>query len=323
MPKAYLIYNPAAGRFPPKRLAQRAADTLRQQGWSVRLVRTKGGEHITELAQRAAAKEMDALFLAGGDGPIGKAVAGLVGTKTALGVLPSGTANVWAQELGLPGLSWMRWLALEESAGKLAHAPARGVDAGVCNGTPFLLWAGVGLGAFVVHHMEPRQRWEKYFGIPKYAAAALRGATEWRGLNLQVEVDGERVSGSYILAVVSNIRRYAGGLAQISPEEQLDDGIMDLWLFDGETFADVLRRAWDLLAGRHVQSDQVQCFPFRHLRLESEDPMAIQLDGDPVDAETSVTIDVLPQAMRVLVPPKAVRDLFTQPGFETDSIVME
>ena len=310
MPKAYLVYNPASGRFPSRMLTERASNVLRGQGWDVHLEQTLGGPHITELARRAVDDSMDAFFIAGGDGSINYGVAGLVNSKTSLGVLPAGTANVWARELGLPGLTWTRIMALEESARQLAGAIVRDVDVGFCNGIPFLLWAGVGLDAFIVHRIEPRSRWEKHFSMAHYASFSLQQASFWGGINLNVTADGKEISGHYILGVISNIHLYAGGLAEISPYARLDDGVMDLWLFAGETLFETLQHAWNLWSGRHLHSDQVQCIPFRKLSLFSDSPLYIQVDGEPIDSNGDASIEVKPLALRVLVPENAPSALF-------------
>lgn len=315
MPRAYLIYNPAAGRFPSHILAERAARVLREKGWELSLLQTQNGEHITHLARQAAEAGMDAFFVAGGDGSLNRALSGLLGSETALGVLPAGTANVWAQELGLPGLTWTRWLALEESARRLAGATIQVVDVGLLNGRPFLLWAGIGLDGFIVYHLEPRSPLEKHFAVAQYAASVVWHASQWRGMKLRVEADGRRLSGQFLLASVSNVHLYAGGFAVLSPEARLDDGLMDLWLFEGETLADIVQLGWELGTGRHVSSPQVQKIPFfHHLRLEAEKPLYVQVDGEPVmDAGVSgntITIKTLPRALRVLVPEKTPFPLF-------------
>lgn len=312
MPSAYLVYNPNAGRFPSWLLAERAAEVLRNRGWQLQVNQTQDGEDITRLARQAANEGLDAYFVVGGDGSVNLAIPGLIGTNTALGVLPGGTANVWAQELGLPGLTWTRWLALEESAFRLAEAEPRAVDVGVCNGRPFLLWAGVGLDAFIVHHIEPRERWMKHFAVVHYGTSAVWNASFWHGMNLSVEVEGKQVNGHYLLALVSNIHLYAGGLAEISPNARLDDGIMDLWLFKGETLGDTVQRMWDLLGGRHLQSDQFIRLPCKSLTLESDSTAYIQVDGEPVQGNSPVNIEVAPSALRVLVPNQTPHLLFGQ-----------
>lgn len=311
MPNAYLVFNPAAGRFPSRILTERARDVLFDYGWKIQLAQTAGGDHITHLAKEAVREGADAFFLAGGDGSINYALAGLVGSETPLGVLPAGTANVWAQELGMHGLTWTRLMALEESARQLATAEVRQVDVGYCNGSPFLLWAGVGLDAFIVHRIEPRSRWEKHFAVAHYASVAMQEASYWGGIHLDVNTDGIEISGRYILGVVSNIHLYAGGLAEISPFACLDDAQMDLWLFAGETLAETLRHVWNLWSGRHLESDQVQCVPFRELKITSRSAMHVQLDGEPKVPSEIVSIEVRPKALQVLIPTAAPRALFS------------
>lgn len=312
MQSADMIYNPNAGRFPSGILAERAANVLREYGWRIRLIRTHDGGHVTELARRAAEDGKEALFVVGGDGTINLAVRGLAGSKTALGVLPGGTANVLAQELGLPGLSWTRLMALEESARRLAKSRVHEVDIGRCANVPYLMWAGVGLDGFAVHHIEPRPRGEKLFANVTYAASTAYQATLWRGIDLKVTADHLHISGHYLLALISNIHLYAGGLAQVSPDALLDDGAMDLWLFEGDTLGDTIQRLWDLYAGRHVDSDKVRHIAFRHLLLESDSPLYVQVDAEPLTYdERAIEIKVISRGLRLLVPIETPRELFS------------
>jgi diacylglycerol kinase (ATP) len=313
MLRGLLIYNPMAGRYPSELLAERAANVLREFGWQIHLEKAQSPESITELAHQSAQEGYEAVFVVGGDGSLNLAVAGLVGTDTALGVLPAGTANVWAQELGLPGLTWTRWSALEDSAKKLARPQVFTTDVGWCSGHPFLLWAGAGLDAFIVHRIEPRGRLEKHFATVHYMASAVWNASFWHGMNLQALVDGHPISGHFLLAVMSNIHLYAGGLAQLSPDARVDDGVMDLWLFEGETLGDTVQVVWDLLAGRHTQSDHVTYYPFRQLELSSDSHLFVQLDGEPLDTDGPIQIEVQPQALKVLVPAHTPHTLFRHP----------
>ncbi|MBN1537018.1 MAG: diacylglycerol kinase family lipid kinase [Anaerolineales bacterium] len=313
MRRGCLIYNPAAGRFPSRLLCERAAGVLRAAGWTISLEQTHNGDHIRELTRKAVSEEMDALFVAGGDGSLNRAVPELIGTNTALGVLPAGTANVWAQELGLPGLTWTRWTALEETAHRLSHAKVYSIDVGMCNQLiTFLLWAGVGLDAFIVHRIEPRQRWEKHFAILNYAASVVWHATVWRGMNLAVEVDSKQIHGHFLLALVSNVHLYAGGFAQLSPNARLDDATMDLWLFEGETLGDTVQLAWELINGNSANAQGIHQIPFHHLTMQSDSPMFIQLDGEPYDIQKVVTIDISAQSLKVLVPDRTPHPLFSK-----------
>jgi YegS/Rv2252/BmrU family lipid kinase len=310
MPNTLLVYNPAAGRYPSRLLTERAATVLKKYGWGVEIETTIGGRHIQSLARQAVQDKRDSIIVVGGDGSLNKALPGLVGTETALGVLPAGTGNVWAKELGLPGLSWARWGALEESAHRLAQGYIQQVDVGLCNEKHFLLWSGIGIDAFIVHRIEPRKRWEKNFPVIRYATSAVWNASQWRGIDLRVIADDLHLEGKFMLAEVSNIRLYAGGFATLSPEASLDDGLMELWLFDGENLEDVLQQAWSLWSGKHINSKRVQFIQFKEIILESDTPIYLQLDGEPEIGGKQVAISVLSKSLKVLIPDKAPKSLF-------------
>jgi len=305
MPTAYLVYNPTAGHGATEMIIETAAVVLREAGWRLHLIQAQDGPHITRLARQAAERGIEAFFVAGGDGSMNLAIAGLVNSETALGVLPAGTANVWAQELGLHTFNILGNQSLSASAQMLAKAPAYTVDVGLCNGRPFLLWAGVGLDAFIVHRIEPRASWEKYFGVLQYSISALWNAGFWRGMQLRAEVNGELISGHYLLSVVSNVHLYAGGVVDISPSARLDDGLMDLWLFEGENIGDTVQMAWDMWVGRHAESKQAQRIPCTSLVLESDAPLYVQVDGESAEESKRVEIKIHPKSLKVLIPEEA------------------
>ncbi|MCJ7716066.1 MAG: diacylglycerol kinase family lipid kinase [Anaerolineales bacterium] len=307
-----LIYNPMAGRFPSLPLVERAAKTLESNGWKIEIKQTEGGDQITKLAKKAASSGLDAIFVAGGDGSIHSAAAGLLGSETALAVLPAGTANVWAQELGLPTLSWTNWGALETSVQKILTGSVRTMDVGVCQGIPFLLWAGIGFDAFIVHHLEPRSRWQKQLATPHYAANVAWYARNWSGMDLNIWADGTKVSGIYVLALVTNIHLYAGGLAEISPKARIDDGCMDLWLFAGDTLLETLQHLFDLASGKHFSSEKTNFIPCKEVIIKSKTDLYLQLDGEPIPPSKKISIDIRPRSLRVLVPQDVPRPLFSQ-----------
>jgi diacylglycerol kinase family enzyme len=101
-------------------------------------------------------------------------------------------------------------------------------------------------------------------------------------------------------------------LAEISPYARLDDGVMDLWLFAGETVFETVQHAWNLFSGRHLHSDRTRRIPFKGLCLFSDKPMEIQLDGEPMEGDREVKIDVHPKTLRILAPMEAPRALFAE-----------
>lgn len=302
MRRGLVLYNPAAGRLDVRWFLPGLLRTLSTEGWHMEAVETLNGGHATRIAHRAAEEKFDAVFAIGGDGTVGQVAAGLMGTDTALGILPAGTTNVLARELGMPAFEWHRPWAMNSNARKLANSPVQQVDVGLCNEQPFLLWAGIGLDALAIHRIEPRWRLAKYISVPHFFASTVWEAAFWNGMDLQVHTDGRQAEGHFILAVATNIRSYVGGLAVLSPQALLDDGEMDLWLFGGAHLADALRHLFDILGGRHLSSEQARCLPFRSARIESRLPFSLQMDGEPMLGGAQVELTIRPRALKVLMP---------------------
>jgi YegS/Rv2252/BmrU family lipid kinase len=305
MADTLLIYNPAAGRISVRPFISGVIRTLSDCGWRVEVAESLDGRHTTQLARMAASEYFRAVFVIGGDGTVGQAASGLIGSKTALGVLPAGSANVWALELGMKAFIWPRWRLLRENARLLAEVEPCAMDVGLCNDQPFMMWAGIGLDALTVKKLEPRKRVEKYLGVPEYFATTVWNATLWHGMNLRIRADDKHVEGHYLLAVASNIRHYVGGLAEISPKAYLDDGLMDLWLFSGSTLADAFRHFFDMQSGRHITSDQARCIPFSRASIDSSTPFSLQMDGEPMLGTQQASLEVLQRSLQVLIPPDA------------------
>ena len=303
MVDALLIYNPAAGRISVRPFIGGVIRTLNDHGWRVEVAESLNGRHTTQLAHMAASENFKAVFAIGGDGTAGQAASGLVGSQTALGVLPAGTTNVWAHELGINAFVWPHLGALNQNAHMLAEATPCAVDVGLCNGQPFLMWAGVGLDALTVQTIGQRKRFEKYISVTSYAATTIWNVSLWHGMNLRVTADEKRIEGHYLLAMATNIRHYA--LINISPSAVINDGWMDLWLLTGSTLADAFRHLFDMLNGKHISSDSARCVPFQKATIESDTAFPVQMDGEPMLNSQLVTLEVLPQKLQVLMPSKA------------------
>ncbi|MDX1600923.1 MAG: diacylglycerol kinase family lipid kinase [Anaerolineales bacterium] len=312
MRTAWVIYNPYAGRFPAGPLLERAADVLARADWEIDVVETKAAEQLRTVAQRAVEAGQDAVFVAGGDGSVGRVAGVLAGSETALGVLPAGTANVWARELGLPRLGWIHPLALEEAARRLARGDMHRVDLGMCEQAPFLLWAGVGLDGKIVNSIEPRARWEKAFAVAHYAFLAVWESLDWTGIDLKVRSGSQSWEGRFLLAVASNIRAYAGGYVELSPDAKIDDGLLDFWLLRGKSLTDAVGPAVNILMGRHVEAPGLIHFRAAEAEFETQGRLPLHVDGEPGPEGELVKLELRPRALKVLMPEGGWPEVFTE-----------
>jgi len=304
--KARLIYNPSAGRRTARGEIQRAADQLRQHGWSVDIAETIRQGDAIRLARAAAAEKLDAVIAVGGDGTLNEVANGVVDSETALGVLPLGTANVWAKEMGLPLGDLMT------ATQHLADAHVRVIDVGEVRSATippriFVLWSGVGLDALITRDVEPQREMKRRLGALMFWFVGIRDAWSYRGKRVTVWLDGKRVRKRVILAVAANAQLY-GGIVRIAPNAKVDTGLLDVVVFKGTGF---WATAWHLVRvffGLHVRDPQVEFYAVSSPKVMTK-KMPVHVDAEPIGF-APVEIRVRPRALHVLVPKTANRSLF-------------
>ncbi len=308
MKKVCLIYNPTAGPRDVEFEIEQVQDYLRRHGCQVDLRMTHFAGEGIELARRAAVDRYDAVWVAGGDGTLNEAVNGLVGTRTALGALPIGTGNVWAKELGLPVYTLTNPHRLLAAAQLMYEAAVRTVDVGRAGDRYFMLWAGIGFDAQVATEIETRDRPTKRLGILPYIVAALQVSRDFHGEPTTVWADGKKIRGRTLLVVVSNTQLY-GGVLRIAPAAQLDDGYLDVCVFKGFGTQDILAHVLGVFSGRHLRDPKVKFLRARRVQIDARRPWPVQVDGDHI-GHTPMTFQVIPSALKVLIPKTAPAALF-------------
>ncbi|MCP4539534.1 MAG: diacylglycerol kinase family lipid kinase [Chloroflexi bacterium] len=311
--KAHLIYNPTAGPRDARRSLDRIRSHLEHRGWSVELRMTEKSGDAIDLARAAAQAGCDVAIVAGGDGTIGEAINGLVHTQTALGVLPMGTANVLARQLGISTHTMSNPLRLQETINGWVEGTIRPVDvgqlAGQANDRYFMCWAGVGLDAQVTARMESGPRHTRRLRMLPYVIAILMVARDFQGVKTCVTLDGNVIRGRTVLTLISNIQQY-GAVFNVAPDARIDDGLLDVFVFKGLGSSYAIRHLVKMLIQRHMHDPQVVYRRARHIEIQTEGVVPVQVDGDPI-ATTPVTVRVVPHALRLLVPPSAPSSLFT------------
>jgi YegS/Rv2252/BmrU family lipid kinase len=317
-----IIHNPTSGSGDVRPELGRVRAFLVERGWSIDLEQTHAIGDAGRMAGEAADAGLDSVLVAGGDGTLNEAVNALVETNTAVGILPCGTANVWARQLGMPP-SPRRLL---EAARFMDGASVRAVDVGrvsVCLGTDrevaryFLLWSGIGLDAYVTRMVEPRPASFRRWGVVGYSLAALRAALRYRGAQVDIEIDGRRWSERALLIVVSNAALYAGTI-QLSPDARIDDRWLDVSVFPGEGLRASFGHFVRVLLQRHVRDSRVRTLRARRVRVETSTSCDVHADAEPIGTSPA-EYSIAPRALRALVPTCAPRDLFASDQENSES----
>ena len=286
-----LLVNPNARRPPnPARLAQGIA-WLEQRGWTVDQRTTSGSAEIAALTARAAGECFDAVVACGGDGTLHDALSGLVGTETALALIPSGTVNVWAGEARIPHDPLAALRLLEE--GERVR-----LDTGSAGGRPFLLMGSLGLDSLVAGRVSGGLK--RFFGFIPYLVHAAIELPRYRGVMAEVTLDGERIVSPVVGILAGNTRSY-GGMLEVAAQARADDGLLDICVLHGTGRGRFLRHLFRAALGRHVGAPDVTYRQVRSASIAIEPPWPVQLDGE-VQAQTPITFECLPRSLTVIVP---------------------
>jgi diacylglycerol kinase (ATP) len=305
---ASLIYNPAAGAFNVEPILPKILATLQEYGWQVVMCHAHQRGDIGRLAQAAARQERQVVLVAGGDGSLNEAANALAYSQTALGMLPTGTGNVFARQLGIPIPSPWNPSKLVDAARALAAGEVRTIDLGRTAGRYFVMWSGTGLDAEIIASIEPKPPMIRRFGMVGYAAQVVRVALRYHAVQMVIEVDQTTIKTRALLAVASNGPRY-GVIFRLAPAAMLDDGYLDLTILKGDNLFAKITRVLNLLLGRVARDPQAILCRARRIQMTTLNPIPVQVDGEPLTM-TPVTIEVAPLALRILAPHQAPVTLF-------------
>jgi diacylglycerol kinase (ATP) len=301
---AIIIVNPASGSGGLPHHAHHLHETLtflRAHGWRADLWYTHAAGEGELLARKAVELKANLVIAAGGDGTINEIIQGLAGSETALGVLPNGTVNVWARELGIP---------LDEAGARdlLVHGRTRSVDLGCVNGRYFLLMVGIGFDGEVIQAVERKPL--KRLGVIGYALAALWLGPGYSGFPVVVQIDGLAVKTRALQIFVGNTQLYAGAF-KFTWRAKIDDGLLDLCIVRKRNLPGRIVVLWDFLLRREQRRLWVRYDTFTSIKIETLRPVAYHIDGE-VAGYTPATFQVAPAALKVIVPQKTPEGLFSK-----------
>lgn len=284
------VLHPETVEVPAFRAQVQAA--FRDVGWPApRWVETSLDDAGHGLTQQALADGADLLLACGGDGTVRAVATALAGTGVPVAVLPTGTGNLLARNLGVP----------QHLAGAL-DVVLTGTDVlldlGRTEVTCFAVMAGIGLDAAMVRDAPPGLK--KAWGWPAYVLSGARHLPD-RSVRLRLRVDDGPWSTRRVRAlVVGNVGELQAGAALL-PSADPADGVLDLVLVSARSPLDWARVAARVLLRSDREDRLLARTPFRRLEVESDRPVPHEVDGDPVGDVTRLVVEVAPGALTVRV----------------------
>lgn len=285
-----VIYNPTAGRGQGGTLFKEAQALL---GGNFEWIPTRKAGHAEELA-REAAKTHPVVVAMGGDGTVGDVVRGLLGSDATLGILPAGTGNDFARNLGLK-------LELRESVATILGGMVRKIDVGYINGTPFVNNCGTGFDAQVMKTMNTGIRFAK--GYTAFLLAILKTLPSYQPFSLTMEYENaegkQTISEKAMLVSALNGKMYGGGMVA-APFAEMDDGHLDVLVILAVPKIQLLPLIGQVRAGNHLNHPAVRMLKVRKFTMQTIPPQPLNIDGD-VKGLTPATVEVKNNVLKVLV----------------------
>jgi len=245
-------------------------------------------------ARAAVAARADLVLASGGDGTVTACAAGMAGSGIPLAVLPAGTGNLLARNLGLP-------FELGEALLVAITGTNRPLDAGAANGRAFVVMAGIGFDAKMMDGTSDPLK--KRLGWAAYGVSALRHLRD-RPVRVRLRADGgpplrRRASG----IVIGNVGSLQGGVPLL-PDAEPDDGVLDVLVLTARGWAGWLTLAAHVLA-RRTASARVARLTFRELHIDLDRPQPWELDGEVIGSTRQLVVTVQPGALVLRVPAPA------------------
>lgn len=294
---ALLILNPHAGTIAgaPNGLAPaEIVETLRAAGIRVTQPEPKPAGLDSTLTA-AVALRPEVVIVGGGDGTISTAAGVLADTGIPLGVLPLGTLNHFAADLGLPA-DWRKTVAA------LAQGSVRQVDVAEANGRVFVNNCSVGSYAEAVRRRD-RLRHEQGHG--KWRAMVLATLAVWRNfrrMRLRIDTPEGSLTLRTLFVLVAN-NRYSGGVLDSSLRPRLDEGRLWFYTTRAHRSGALLRLVWQSLTRRVDAADELEVHSATEMTITSErGPMPVAADGELIAPASTLHLRIRPGALRVLAP---------------------
>ncbi|HXZ32708.1 MAG TPA: YegS/Rv2252/BmrU family lipid kinase [Terriglobales bacterium] len=310
MRKVLLLYNPLSGRRRGRRLAdvQAAAAVLRSSGVAVSTSATQVAGDATGQVKQAIAEGCDAIFACGGDGTVSDVLQGLIGSDVALGVIPLGTANSLAHDIGLPlSPAGAAHAALTAKPQRIAVGRIEYLDfEGKPQARHFIVAVGIGVDAHLFYKLNPVLK--RHLGMMAYYVKATRLWLTHRMENFDIEVsDGlppRQAEVSQILAV--RIQDFGGILRELAPGASLERDDLRVVLFHtrsraaylGYIIRGLLGKRWKIPGIELIDSCGVSCRPSADSQASK---IFVEADGELLGG-LPAQISVVPNAVSLLIP---------------------
>lgn len=287
------IVNPAAGNGRPLKFIPRIEGFFKKIGEKYKLVLTERPGHATLIAREYAGREDLRVYSVGGDGTLNEILNGMAGKSSSLAVIPGGSGNDFVRSIcARPGS--------EDILTRTVKGEEKLVDLATINDRYFINISSVGFDAQVAVNTSKYKRSPFVGGSLAYLAAVLETLRKYKSSFIKMVIDGKRMEFRSLLAAVANGRYYGGGMKAV-PSAEIDDGMLDVCVIEEKSRLEILKFLPRFIKGRHGDIQGVHFFRGKHIELECESEMPLNVDGETHTVKNAI-FKVIPRGIRIVVP---------------------
>lgn len=292
---ACLIFNPVAGQGDPEQDLARIKELLEPHlELDVKLTSEDVG--ADQLAHAALERGVEAVIASGGDGTLSAAAAALIGSHIPFGIIARGTANAFANALGIP-------TALDAACETILGGATKAVDTALCNGQPMVLLTGIGFEAETVKRADREAK--NRFGMVAYILAGLQQLRNFEKFTVEIETEDKVITVEAAAVTVANAAPPTSVLAQGPAGLIVDDGLLDLTVVAPANRAGAIAATYHLfqsaLNGSPTERNDIGYLRSNRFRITADPPQRIVVDGE-MAGMTPVDIECIPGGLTLFVP---------------------
>jgi len=291
--RVFVVLNPMAGSANAADVRQALEKHLGEL-IQTDIYETTGHEDVVAIVRAELTNSPSVVVAAGGDGTISDVAEALIGADVRLGIIPVGTANIFARELGIP-------LDLEDACALLDSQPnTTSIDAMKVGDQYFVLQIGIGIDSLMIRDTDRQSK--RRFGRAAYLWTAFTRLIGYQPVRFTIVADGKRVRPRASQVLIANGGVLGAPPFRWGPNIRPDDGKIDVCIVGARTALDYMGLIWHTILGQQRRDRNVRYLTAeRSIAISADQPLPIQADGEII-GDTPIQIEVVPNALKVIVP---------------------
>ncbi len=285
--KICVIINPISGGIKKNEIALKMVEQLKEH--EVEIVYTNGPHHASQLAQEAVGRRVKIVAVVGGDGSVNEASQALVGTQTALAIIPTGSGNGLADHLHIP-------TEIDKAIEVIKKGHIETIDTIRVNDRYYLCVAGVGFDAEIGWAFSEFG----HRGFISYLLLTLKKLPTYQTRQYELCVDGKKISREAFLIAFANSSQF-GNDAYIAPTAEINDGFLDLIIMKQIPFYATAHVVHQLFNRSLDHSRYVEIIKCKEITI-TEKNLKAHVDGEPILFPEGMRLKIVPSSLKVVVP---------------------